>query len=137
MAKKYRILRIVATGFQVVGWITVIVGILAGIALCLISIVGGSAIGDIADDSGVAFAGALVGVVGGAVAGVVIGLAATLYGIIVGFALIASGQIYYVFLDVEENTRETAMILRRGAAAPPQASAPSAPTVPPAPPAGD
>lgn len=126
MTKKYRILRVVATGFQVVGWITIIVGILAGIALCLISIVGGSGLGAITDDSGGAFAGALAGVVGG----VVVGVAATLYGIIVGFALIASGQIYYVLLDVEENTRETAMILRRGAAAPPEAPAPPAPPAP-------
>ena len=106
MERKYRALRTIAVIFRILGWVTLIVGILGA---CLTSGI-------------LVFAPSLIfgpGQQGGSemtiliIAAVVVFIALVVSVGLYALILIAASEGIYVFLDIEENTRKMAMQLGR------------------------
>jgi hypothetical protein len=111
MIKKYRALRIVGMVYKVVGTIILVVTILAAAGSCLSGILGGALFSGIADQvkSGLQVAGS-----GGmAIMGIIMGFVILLWGVIVGVTTFAAGEGIYLLIDIEENTRMTASLLKK------------------------
>ena len=84
--KEYVVLRTVATIFAVLGWIILILGVIASLAFGAMA--GGSE-------------GALIAIVG------------TLYSAFMGAWLIATKDLFYCLIDIEENTRNTVEYIKK------------------------
>ncbi|TKJ31511.1 MAG: hypothetical protein CEE40_01640 [Chloroflexi bacterium B3_Chlor] len=103
--QKYRVLRTIATVFKVLGWVTLILGILSACGTSgLILVRGASVPGMIEPGRGAGQAGLLWGLVGAVASFLIMLLTVGLYALI----LIAAAEAISVFLDIEENTREMA-----------------------------
>jgi hypothetical protein len=119
METRYRALRTIATIFKVLGWVILILGILSACGTSALVVVSGSTILGLSEsgggDTGVVYS-VIVAVVSFIVMIVTVGLYALL--------LIAASEGIYVFLDIEENTREMVRRLgqRGGGAVPPPPS---------------
>ncbi len=91
--QKYSFLPFAARVLKVVGWIVLVVGVIGSIVV------------------GIMTGGAQNGVISG-IAGTVMGILVAIGGIIVSFLawvfLLATSELFYLFMDVEENTRNTA-----------------------------
>ncbi len=113
---RYRALRIVATVYRVIGWIIIVIGVLGTCASSVAAVALPSYVGG---QFGYR-AGAGVSVIQ-AVIILVIGL---LYTGLIGVTLLAIAEGIYVFLDIEENTREIARRIKElpGVTAPPAAT---------------
>ncbi len=98
MERKYRFLRIAATIFRVIGWIVLVVGVIASILM-------GTFMGVV---TGIEFPA-----LGGGIAAfyVIFGI---LYSVIVWVSFLAFAEIFCLLIDLEQNTRETADRLRTG-----------------------
>jgi hypothetical protein len=103
--KRFRALRIIGTFLKVLAWIVLVLGILGGLA----AIVSGG-LGAIKYDGGEAVS-VLEGLLAGGIGGLVIMIMAAIYFV----ALYASGESIYLLIAVEENTRETALLLKQAA----------------------
>lgn len=102
--KRFRALRIIGTFYKVLAWISLLLGALFG----LLSIVAG--LGSLLPSE----VGELEGIgIGGALAGGVFGVGILIAGVIYFIVLYAAGEFVYLFLTIEENTRETSMLLRQ------------------------
>jgi uncharacterized membrane protein len=93
MEKKYSFLPFAAKVLRVVAWIVLVVGVIASIILGIIT--GGAANGGVVGLAG-GFAGFLI-----AVAGVIFSFLSWVF-------LLTARELLYLFMDVEENTRNTA-----------------------------
>lgn len=111
MGKKYRALRIVGTVYKVIGTIVLVVTVLAAVGSCLSGILGGALFSGVADQ--VKSNLQLAGSGGMAVMGIVMGLGILLWGVIVGITAFAAGEGIYLLIDLEENTRMTASLLKK------------------------
>lgn len=102
--KRFRALRIIGTFYKILAWIALLLGALGGVAL----IVGGG-LGGVAsvEQQG------LAGLLGGALAGSIGGLVFLIGGGIYFLVFYAVGDAIYLFLTIEENTRETSTLLRQ------------------------
>ncbi len=80
MEKKYKFLRTAATIYKVIAWIVLVVGVIG-------SIVAGACTGG--------GSGALVAILG------------IIYSVVAWVGLLAFAELFYLFIDVEQNTRET------------------------------
>jgi hypothetical protein len=111
MEKRFGSLRIIAVVFKILAWITLVGGILGGIAMIIMGIVGGSAIaGQASRDLGMGIG--MAGVLGGILSGL-----GSIIGGVLGFvAFLAYGDAIFLALAIEENTRETAYYLKGGEA---------------------
>jgi uncharacterized membrane protein len=91
--QKYSFLPFAARVLKVVGWIVLVVGVIGSIIF------------------GIMTGGADNGAIGGA-AGTVAGIFIAIGGIIISFLawvfLLAISELFYLFMDIEENTRNTA-----------------------------
>ena len=111
MEKRYRALRLIGTAYKVIGVIALALTVLAALAVCGISTFSGAAIGSWAEEYGADQM--LGGFLGGAVGGAIAGLLILLYGGAMGAGLFALGELVYLLLAVEENTRLTSTVLRQ------------------------
>jgi len=93
METKYRFLRIAATVFKVIGWILLVVGVIGFIVL-------GTQMGTMLPEAG-----------GIAALYVILGI---IYSVLLWISLIAAAELCLLFIDLEQNTRETAERLRTG-----------------------
>jgi len=109
MEKRYHALRTIANIYRVLGYIALVLTIVAVIAICGLSILGGSAINSITQHYGGYANG--TGLVGGLFGGVIASIFVIIYGGIVALALIAFGEGIYLLIAVEENTRKTAILV--------------------------
>lgn len=125
MEKRFRILRIIGTIYKVIGWIILILGILLALASCALGALGGAAGGIATGRENILPGLAGGGVVAGIGGAVIILFLALLYFL----AIYAFGEAIYLALAVEENTRETVMLLRDLRLGP--AAAPAPPEAPP------
>jgi len=129
MEKKFKVLRIIGTVWKVLAWITLIFGIIGAFGTLLASIFGGGFMGQMMrpyGQQGTPWAQGF-GVVGGIIAFVVTLIIAVFYFLM----LYAIGEMIYLFLDVEENTRITAQWISHLA---PQTYTPAPPVYTPPPP---
>lgn len=134
MEKKFKILRIIGTVWKILAWIVLIVGVLVALGSLLMSIFGGSMLGWVLSQFGVAEQGATgaYGIVGGIVGGFILSLVLAILALIEFLMLYAIGDLIYLFLDIEANTRLTAQWVAQLA---PQAYTPAPPVYTPPPPA--
>ncbi|MDZ4159170.1 MAG: hypothetical protein U1B80_05195 [Anaerolineaceae bacterium] len=111
MKKRFTALRVIGTIYKVLGGITGAATILIVLGLCATSVLGGAAINNLGrefgSDSG--FLGLFSGVFGGLLLSVV----AIVYGGGLAVTLYAAGEGVYLLLGLEENTRETVILLRQ------------------------
>jgi len=91
--QKYSFLPFAARVLKVVGWIVLVVGVIASIVLGIMT--GGA-------DNG------LIGGVAGAIAGIFIAIVGIIASFLAWVFLLATSELFYLFMDVEENTRNTA-----------------------------
>ena len=109
MERRYHALRTIANIYRVLGYITLVLTILAVIAICGMSVLGGSALNSFAQQYGRPINGS--GWVGGLLGGVIATIFVIIYGGVVSLALIAFGEGIYLLIAVEENTRKTALLV--------------------------
>jgi hypothetical protein len=101
MARQFTALRVVGTIFKILGWLSLIVGLLAAIA----TLVFGFALNNQLGIPGLDIGGPLAGIAG-FVAAVVLA--------VLNFLLFyAVGEGIYLFLCIEENTRRTAYFIQQ------------------------
>ena len=111
MEKRYRALRTIATIFKVVGWMVLVLGILSACGTSGLILVGGASVPGILD---LGEGGLVWGFIGAVVMFLVMMVTVGAYALI----LIATAEGIYVFLDIEQNTREMARRLAQRGAAP-------------------
>jgi hypothetical protein len=102
MEHRYRALRTIGAIYRVLGYIVLVLAILAFLAICGLSVVGGTAASSILNR---------YGDVSSVIGGILLSLLALLYGGITAISLIAFGEGIELLIDLEENTRKTAMML--------------------------
>lgn len=105
MARKYRALRSAAFLLQVLAWTSLIVGVLAAVAAIMVGAFRWADIGALVWADG--------GIAVGLLAGFAAGAVAFLIGAINFVAFLALSQAIYLQIDVEQNTRMTAELLRQ------------------------
>lgn len=103
MEKKFRVLRFVGSLAKIVAWIALVGGAIGGIVVFIAAIAGGSSYSNYYGSSN-ALSGALAGGAAGALSGLGIFL-----GALVSFvALYGAGEMIFLQLAIEENTRAVA-----------------------------
>ncbi|NLE75769.1 MAG: hypothetical protein GX605_03310 [Chloroflexi bacterium] len=115
MEKRYTALRAIGTFYKVLGGLAAVVTVLAVLAICLGAVLGSGVLGGLGREFGV---NVPMGRMGGAFEGLIVGFFALLYGAGVAVTLFGIGELIYLLLAVEENTRVTAHLLRQGSASP-------------------
>jgi hypothetical protein len=101
MEKRFRALRIIATIYKVVAWIILIFGILIGFLYLAVFLIGGAS----------TVRQGYYGLVGGGLIGIVFATLIMLYAAILFLVLYGAGEAIFLALAVEENTRETTLLL--------------------------
>jgi uncharacterized membrane protein len=91
--EKYPFLRFAASVLRVVGWIVLVVGVIASI---VIGILMGSA------------ANGGIGGLAGGITGFFIAVAGVIFSFLAWVLLLATRELFYLLMNVEENTRNTA-----------------------------
>jgi hypothetical protein len=103
MERKFRVLHVIGTLWKVLAWIALVVGALSSLAVFLIGVggSGGFIWRYLGQDSGVmpATVGLMSGIVGG-----IAGLIATIIYFVILYAI---GELVFLLLAIEENTRLT------------------------------
>ena len=108
MEKKFRVLRIIGTLWKILAWITLIAGILSAVGILLTGILGsGSFLPRVFEQQGLT-----TGVLG--IVSSVFGFIIMLVAAIINFLLLyAAGELIYLLLAIEENTRQTLGLRQR------------------------
>ncbi len=91
--QKYSFLPFAARVLKVVGWVVLVVGVIGSI---IFGIMTGSA------------SNGAVGGLAGTVAGIFMAIAGIIGSFLAWVFLLATSELFYLFMDVEENTRNTA-----------------------------
>ncbi len=99
MGNRFRVLRIVATIIKILAWIVLVLGVLGGCASIVLGLMGGAG----TPRGG----GAELAVLGG-LFGAFSGIAIIIFALLEFLFLYAFGELIYLLLALEENTRLTA-----------------------------
>ena len=111
MEKRHGGLRVIGTIFKVLGIIAGVFTILAALGACISGIAGGAALDSLS--SGLGEDTGMIGSIGGLVWGLILGLFSLIYGGMGAMSLYAFGGGMHLIIDMEENTRMTAMLLKK------------------------
>ena len=103
MEKRFRALRVIATIYKIVAWIVLICGVLFALIFFVTAVLSGAS-GSGRDLSGVILAGGL--------GGGVVAMIALLYAAVLFLVLYGAGEVIFLGLAIEENTRESALLMR-------------------------
>lgn len=115
MEKKFKVLRIIGTIWKTLAWIALVVGVLFSIGILLTSILGGGLLSQLGQEySQMPEASWVFGAAGGIV-GLVVSLVIT---ILYFLAMYAIGELIYLLLAIEENTRLAAQWIQTHSAPP-------------------
>ena len=109
MGTPYRALNIISTVYKVIGAIVGVITLLAVLAICASSVLGGAAIDSLGREFG---SGGGAGLLSGVFGGILVSLVVILYGGVIAVTLYAIGEAIHLLLALEVNTRMTAQILR-------------------------
>lgn len=125
MEKKFGFLRFIGTVWKVIAWIVLVVGVIISTGVLLMNILSGGVMGSIMGQLGqdYGWSGGMpvaLSVISGVV-GFIFGLILTL---IYFVALYAMGELIFLLLAIEENTRETTLWMRSWGAGIPQQRVP-------------
>ncbi len=129
MEKKFKVLRTIGTVWKILAWITLIVGVLSSIGVLLTSIFGGGMLSQFGQEYGqVPRTSWIFGLAGGIVGFIVLLVITIVYFLL----LYAIGELVYLLLAIEENTRLAAQWIQAHSA--PSAYPAAPPTYSPPPP---
>ena len=112
MERRYHALRTIATIYRVLGYIVAVLTILAILAICGLSVIGGAGLQSVSRDFDLGISSRASGIAGSIFGGLIISLIVLIYGCVVAISLIAFGEGIYLLIAVEENTRKTALLLQ-------------------------
>lgn len=111
MDKKYKALRIIGTVYKIIGAIVIIMTIFGAAASCISGFVGGAIftglVNELDQDLRAGGSGGMIAV------GLITGFGILLWGLVVGITTYAAGEGVYLLIDIEENTRLTASLLKK------------------------
>lgn len=111
MEKKFKVLRVIGTIYKVLGIIVGVISILLALGICLTSILGSTALNELGRElGGDTNLGPLFG---GFLGGAIVSLGAIIYGGSAAITLYAAGELVFLLLSLEENTRMTASLLQK------------------------
>ena len=109
MEKRFRVLRVIGTLWKVFAWIELIIGILSAIGVLIMGILGsGSFLLQFLGERANVIPGAM-----GLVSSIVIFLALLVGTVVYFLVLYAVGELIYLLLAIEENTRRTQQWLQQ------------------------
>ena len=117
MEKRFRALRLIALFFQILAWIALVGGVLAGIGTGILGAISGRA----GHASPLVAEWPLLNQAVGLAAGLMVGLVIVLAAIVYFVLLYATSEVIHLGLAIEQNTRETAQYIRGEAEAAPAA----------------
>ena len=126
MEKRYKGLRFLGTLYKILGVIMLVITILAAVGICGTSILGAAGFETIGREIGADVV--FVDFIGSVFGGIMVALVLILYGGFISLAAYAFGEGIYLLLAVEENTRNSTLLLQRQVSVvtpPPQTQAPS------------
>lgn len=110
VAKHYQALRTIGSIYKVLGIIAGVLTILLVLGFCGFSTLGGGILSSFGDRYGSGLgAGPIVGFISGVIGSIVI----IIYGGAISVTLYAAGELVYLILALEENTRATAALLQQ------------------------
>ncbi len=109
MEQRFHALRTIGSIFRVLGYITLVLTIISALAFCGLTVVGGSMIQSASQQFGFDSSGG--GFLGGLFGGLIGGFLILLYGGFISLWVIAIGELIYLLIGVEENTRKTTYML--------------------------
>jgi predicted lipid-binding transport protein (Tim44 family) len=110
MEPRFRALRTIGSIFRILGYIALVLTILGALAFCGFSVIGASAVeSSVAQQLGVSSSGA--GFLGGFVGGLIGGILVLIYGGFISLWIIAAGELVYLLIGIEENTRKTGYLI--------------------------
>jgi hypothetical protein len=116
MEKKFKALRFVGTFYKVVGIIIGVITAIGSIGFCVMSVLGSSLIDttlqNLSSSYGGGYTSGPTGLFGGILGGVIVGGVILLYGGITALTSYAAGELIYLFINMEENTRATVLLLQ-------------------------
>ena len=118
--KRFRVLRVIGTIYKILGWIILVVGVLTSLGILVAGLVGGAGVTQFMSRNS-QLGGLMGSVLGGLIAAVVSFVLTLVYFVFV----YGMGELIYLFLAIEENTRATSAWIGRSL---------QAPAVPPTPP---
>jgi hypothetical protein len=125
MEKRFKALRTIGSIFKVLGVIMAVFTVIGALAACGLTIAGSSMTSQFSSSTNI---------MSGALGGVLIGVVILLYGGISSLTMYGMGELVFLLIDMEENTRASAEASRATSALLQILSTPKPPT-PPAPPA--
>ena len=108
--KRFGILRLIGSIYKVLGIIVAVITLLAAIAVCATSVLGGAALEQFMGNVQQYGRGPW-GMMGGMAGGVIGGIGIILSGLATAICLYAGGELIFLLLALEENTRITARLL--------------------------
>jgi len=124
MEKKFTVLRLIGTIWKILAWVALVLGLLSSIGILLASVLGGGIMGQLGQQyggtAGPAWASGLLG-------GIVLFIGSLILTILYFLALYAVGELIYLLLAIEENTRLAAQWIQ-ARSAPAAYSPPAYPT---------
>jgi hypothetical protein len=113
MEKKYRALRIIGMMYKILGIIAGAMTLLTIIGICLFSVLGGAAMASLSnlleDQAGVSVAGGSVGAI---IGGLILMLSALIWGGAAAISLYGFGELVYLLIDLESNSRGIITLLQ-------------------------
>jgi hypothetical protein len=112
MEKKFRILRLIGSLYKLLGILLAVITVLAALAIFGTSVMGGAVLEGISREMGGGKIN-LASLFGGVFGGFIVGVGALIYGIGAAVTFYAIGEGIYLVLALEENTRGTALLLKR------------------------
>ncbi len=118
--KRFRVLRIIGTIYKILGWVILVLGILTSLGIFVGGLVGGAGMTRFMMRSS-----QLSGLMGGVLGGLVVALISFILTLVYFVFVYGMGELIYLFLAIEENTRVTSAWIGQ------RLPAPGAPPVPP------
>jgi len=106
--KKYAALRTIASIFKILGIISGVITILLALGACVFTGFLGTSMNGMMYDLTGSSGSSAAGIIGGIISGLII----LVYGGFSALLIYGSGELIYVLLDMEQNTRETTELLR-------------------------
>jgi len=111
--KRYKALRTIGTIYKILGIVVGVLTIFSILGFCVMSLLGGAALGSLANDPAMGDIPALPGIFSGVVGGIIATVIGIIYGGGLSVTLYAFGEFIYLFLAIEENTRLTNFMLQQ------------------------
>jgi hypothetical protein len=105
--KRFGVLRFIGGFYKVVGIIIAVITLLSALGFCLTSVLGTSILGGVMQQLGNGSSMPLLAGAGGVLAGVIGSLVMIIFGSIGALGLYAIGELIFLLIALEENTRVT------------------------------